>query len=103
MLLIVTRRSLFYKLVPDKSLTVDKNDCKGGRKSKERYTVMLCTKWMMKSVVIGGLVIINYYYVAVCIFIYVLDKSYRPRRFKKLDIKKLPVLWYSNRKFMDDM
>ncbi|CAM2718828.1 unnamed protein product [Rotaria socialis] len=36
---------LFYKLMPDRSLTVDKNDCKGGKKSKKRNTVMLGTNW----------------------------------------------------------
>ncbi|CAF1172021.1 unnamed protein product [Rotaria sordida] len=73
--------ALFYKLMPDKSLVVDKNDCKGGKKSKERYTVMLCTNWTgsekLKPVVIG--------------------KANRPRCFKNIDIKKLPVLWCSNR------
>ena len=48
---------LFYKLMPDRSLTVDKDDCKGGKKSKDRYTVMLCTNWAgtekMKPLVIG--------------------------------------------------
>jgi hypothetical protein len=33
---------LFLKLMPDKSLVVDKNDFKGGKKSRERYTVLLC-------------------------------------------------------------
>ena len=48
---------LFYKLMPDSSLVIDKNDCRGGKKSKERYTVMLCANWAgtekLKPVVIG--------------------------------------------------
>ncbi|CAF1177590.1 unnamed protein product [Rotaria magnacalcarata] len=36
---------LFYKLMPDRSMTVDRNDCKGGKISKDRYTVMLCSNW----------------------------------------------------------
>ena len=48
---------LFYKLMPDRSMTIDRNDCKGGKKSKDRYTVMLCTNWAgtekLKPIVIG--------------------------------------------------
>ena len=33
---------LFYELMPDRSMTVNRTDCKGGRKSKDLYTVMLC-------------------------------------------------------------
>lgn len=48
---------LFYKLMPDKSMTIDKNDCRGGKKSKDRYTVMLCANWSgtekLKPIVIG--------------------------------------------------
>ena len=33
---------LLYKLMPDRSLVIDKSDCRGGKKSKERYTVLLC-------------------------------------------------------------
>ncbi|CAF1418298.1 unnamed protein product [Adineta ricciae] len=72
---------LFYKLMPDRSLTLDKNDCKGGKKSKDRYTVMLCANWLgnekLKPIVIG--------------------KSARLRCFKNIDMTKLPVSWYSNR------
>ncbi|CAF4098004.1 unnamed protein product [Rotaria magnacalcarata] len=72
---------LFYKLMPDRSMTIDRIDSKGGKKSKERYTVMLCSNWTgsnkLKPVVIG--------------------KANRPRCFKNIDIKKLPVSWCSNR------
>ena len=54
---------LFYKLMPDRSITIDRNDSKGGEKSKERYTVMLCSNWIgsnkLKPVVIGELILIN--------------------------------------------
>jgi transposase len=53
----VDETGLFFKLLPDQSYSLDRNDCRGGKKSKERYTVMLCTNWSgnekMKPVVIG--------------------------------------------------
>jgi hypothetical protein len=56
--------SLFFKLMPDKSLVIDKNDCRGGRRSKERYTVMLCSNMLgtekLKPVVIGKLISIYF-------------------------------------------
>ncbi|CAF3999186.1 unnamed protein product [Rotaria sordida] len=73
--------SLFYKLMPDRSLVVNRNDCRGGKRSKDRYTVMLCSNMLgtekLKPVVIG--------------------KYAKPRCFKNIDIKKLPVQWFSNR------
>ena len=48
---------LFFKLKPDRSLVLDKNDCQGGKKAKDRYTILLCTNWAgtdkMKPLVIG--------------------------------------------------
>ena len=48
---------LFFKLMPGRSLVIDKNGCNGGKKSRDRYTVMLCTNWLgtdkLKPVVIG--------------------------------------------------
>jgi predicted DNA-binding protein YlxM (UPF0122 family) len=48
---------LYYKLMPDRSLVVNKEDCIGGKKSKERFTVLLCANWAgndkLKPVVIG--------------------------------------------------
>ncbi|CAF2142131.1 unnamed protein product [Rotaria magnacalcarata] len=73
--------SLFYKLMPDRSLVIDRNDCRGGKRSKDRYTVMLCSNMLgsekLKPVVIG--------------------KYAKPRCFKNIDMKKLPVQWFSNR------
>ncbi|CAF3381248.1 unnamed protein product [Rotaria sp. Silwood1] len=72
---------LFYKLMPDRSLVINKDDCIGKKKSKERLTILLCANWLgthkIKPMVIG--------------------KSARPRCFKNLDLKKLPVVWHSNR------
>ena len=48
---------LFFKLIPDSSFVIETDDCKGGKRSKERYTVLLCTNWTgthkLKPVVIG--------------------------------------------------
>ncbi|CAF1281361.1 unnamed protein product [Adineta ricciae] len=72
---------LFFKLKPDRSLVLDTNDCKGGKKAKDRYTILLCANWAgmdkMKPVVIG--------------------KAAKPRCFKNMDITKLPVTWCYNR------
>jgi predicted DNA-binding protein YlxM (UPF0122 family) len=34
---------LFYKALPNRSLVTAKDTCKGGKRSKERFTVLLCT------------------------------------------------------------
>ena len=34
---------LFYKLLPNKSLMFKIDDCSGGKKYKERLSVMICT------------------------------------------------------------
>jgi hypothetical protein len=49
--------------MPDRSLLIDRNDCRGGKKSKDRYTVMLCANRTgtekLKPVAIGKLIFIN--------------------------------------------
>ncbi|CAF1182925.1 unnamed protein product [Rotaria magnacalcarata] len=35
---------LFYRATPDRSLVLSKEECQGGKKSKERLTVLLCSK-----------------------------------------------------------
>lgn len=49
--------SLFFKLLPDRSMVISKDTCKGGKRSKERYTILLCTNWSgthkLKPLVIG--------------------------------------------------
>ncbi|CAM2724777.1 unnamed protein product [Rotaria socialis] len=72
---------LFYRATPDRSLVLSKEECKGGKKSKERLTVLLCSNLAgtekLKPVVIG--------------------KSQRPRCFKNITTSKLPVTWLPNR------
>jgi len=54
---------LFYRATPDRSLVLSKEDCKGGKKSKERLTVLLCSNLTgtekMKPIVIGKFIFIN--------------------------------------------
>jgi transposase len=54
---------LFYRAIPDRSLVLSKEDCKGGKKSKERFTILLCTNWTgtekLKPVVIGKKTLID--------------------------------------------
>lgn len=69
---------LFYKCLPDHTLALKGEACHGGKSSKERLTVLLCTNSdgsdKRKPVVIG--------------------KSARPRCFK--NIKSLPVIYRAN-------
>ena len=48
---------LFYRAMPDKSLTLDKESCEGGKKSKDRLTILLCVnsagEEKLKPLVIG--------------------------------------------------
>jgi hypothetical protein len=72
---------LFYRCLPDKSLVLKGETCKGGKKSKERLTVMFCCSFTgekLKPLVIG--------------------KAAKPRCFKGVDQTMLPVSWKSNRK-----
>lgn len=71
---------LFYNLLPKKTLAFKGEDCKGGKKSKDRLTVLLCANAdgseKIMPVVIG--------------------KSQKPRCMK--NIKSLPVTYLANRK-----
>lgn len=72
---------LFFRAIPDKTLCLKSDACKGGKHSKERLTVLLCCNMegdFEKTLVIG--------------------KSAKPRCFKNLDVKKLPVTWKNNKK-----
>ena len=48
--------ALLCKVIPNRSL-LSKEDCKGGKRSKERYTTLLCSNWSgtdkLKLLVIG--------------------------------------------------
>jgi len=72
---------LFYRQLPNKSLTLKGETCSGGKMSKERLTVYLCAN--MKGEFEVPMVI---------------GKAARPRCFKRLDIASLPVLWRFNKK-----
>ena len=72
---------LFFRALPDKSLSIRGEECKGGKRSKERITVMLCVNMegqFDKPYVIG--------------------KSAVPRCFRNLNVKHLPVTWKFNKK-----
>ncbi len=48
---------LFFKALPDKCFVLKKDECKGGKRAKDRYTVLLCVNWSgrekLKPMVIG--------------------------------------------------
>ncbi|KAJ4433108.1 hypothetical protein ANN_15365 [Periplaneta americana] len=72
---------LFFQTVPSKTLCLKGEKCSGGKFCKERLTVFLCgfmTGEMEKPLVIG--------------------KTSKPRCFKNVDVKKLPVEWRSNKR-----
>ncbi|XP_070551006.1 tigger transposable element-derived protein 6-like [Ptychodera flava] len=72
---------LFFRCTTDKSLHVKGEDCSGGKKSKERLTLMLCANMAgekEKPLIIG--------------------KSQNPRCFKNINPKTLPVDYYANKK-----
>ena len=49
--------SLFFKMLSNRSLVIDKGNCKDGERSNERFIVLLCTNWAgtdkLKPLVIG--------------------------------------------------
>ncbi|KAF0740487.1 tigger transposable element-derived protein 6-like, partial [Aphis craccivora] len=72
---------LYFRAITSKTLKFKGEQCKGGKLSKERITVLLCGNMageMEKPLVIG--------------------KAAKPRCFKNIDVEKLPVSWYSNKK-----
>lgn len=72
---------LFYRALPDKTLALKGEKCTGGKMAKERLTILHCANMAggkEKLVVIG--------------------KAARPRAFKNIDLRKLPVTWCHNRK-----
>lgn len=71
---------LFFRLVPDKTLTFQSEGCSGGKKSKQRVTVLLGAN-MDGSEKLKPLVI---------------DKSAKPRCFK--NVKSLSVSYEANSK-----
>lgn len=72
---------LFLRGIPTKSLVIKGDACVGGKKSKDRLTVLMCGSMageIRKPLVIG--------------------KSMKPRCFKNMNIASLPVTWKSNKK-----
>jgi hypothetical protein len=72
---------VFFRALPERTLAVRGTDCHGGKRSKERLTIVLCCSWtgeMMKPLVIG--------------------KSKNPRCFRNLNKDSLPVVWKHNKK-----
>lgn len=72
---------LFFRALPEKTLSLKGETCIGGKVSKERLTILLCCS--MSGEKLMPLVI---------------GKAARPRCFKGVDINKLPVEWSNNRK-----
>ena len=72
---------LFFRAIPDKTLNVKGQDCKGGKKAKDRLTVVMCANMagdIEKPVVIG--------------------RSAKPHCFRNRDISQLPIVWKHNKK-----
>ncbi|KAL4152706.1 hypothetical protein QTP88_000539 [Uroleucon formosanum] len=72
---------LFFSGIPTKSLVQKSESCSGGKKAKDRLTVLMCGSMageIRKPLVIG--------------------KSKKPRCFKNMDISSLPVIWKFNKK-----
>ena len=77
----VDESGFFYRALPEKSLTLKGEQCKGGEKSKERLTAMFCcslTGEKLKPLIIG--------------------KSEHPRCFKNLNVTQFPATWRANRR-----
>jgi hypothetical protein len=53
--------ALFFKILPDKSFVLKKEECKGGKRAKDRYTVLLCANWpgceKLKPMIIGKIML----------------------------------------------
>jgi hypothetical protein len=73
---------LFWRLMPNKTYSLQNKKCEGGKKSKERVTIMLCTNMdgseKLKMLFIG--------------------KSKNPRCMKKINKRQLPVTYKANKK-----
>ena len=72
---------LFYRSLPDKSLTVKGEQCNGGKRAKDRITIVLCAN--MAGEIRMPLVI---------------GRSKKPHCFRNLDLSQLPVVWRYNKK-----
>ena len=73
--------ALFYRALPDKTLTIRGEECKGGKHSSERITVLLCAN--MEGEFVPPLVI---------------GKSSQSQCFGNISDNALPVTWVCNKK-----
>ena len=72
---------LFFRTLPSKTMAFKGENCAGGKISKERLTVLLCVNMIgefEKPLIIG--------------------KAAKPRCFKGIDLSKLNVEWYANKR-----
>lgn len=72
---------LYFRALPDKTLTLKGERCAGGKMSKERLTILFCANMVgekEKLLVIG--------------------KAARPRALKNVPLANLPATWTSNKK-----
>ena len=72
---------VFYRQLPDRTLRIRSEECKGGKKSKKRLTAALCCSMIgefEKTLVIG--------------------RCEKPRCFKNISVNALPVTWKFNKK-----
>ena len=72
---------IFFRALPDKTLREKGTECKGRKRSKEQITAIFCVNMdreFKKTLVIG--------------------KSGKPRCFKSIDTRTLPVAWEHNKK-----
>ena len=72
---------LFYRAFPDKSLAIRGQECKGGKSSKERVSVLLTVSMSGEKLAP-----------------WVIGKANRPRCFKGLNLGDLPCVWRANRR-----
>jgi transcriptional regulator with XRE-family HTH domain len=73
---------LFYRALPEKTLTLKGKACKGGKASKDRLTALFCcnaTGTEKETVMVIG-------------------RSQKPRCFQRIPLERLPVRWESNNK-----
>lgn len=73
--------SLFFRALPNKTLSFKNQKCVGGKLSKERLTVLFCASMAgVKEIPV------------------VIGKAARPRAFKNIPVAHLPVIWKSNKR-----
>lgn len=72
---------LFFKALPDKTMTLKGEKCTGGKKAKQRLTILCCANMVGDKEPL-----------------LVIGKSQKPRCFKGIKLEKLPVTYKANKK-----